>query len=298
MIPEIDIILVNYKQVRLTIDCVDSIKKSTYKNIKIIIVDNCSTDGSFEKLTKKYAADQSIIVLCSTENNGFSAGNNIGIKYAMENTANYIMLLNNDTVIACDMVEKLFGLTDDNTITTPKMYYHNDQDMIWYAGGEYNQFTGKVTHYGLNKPDSNKYRENRKVNFASGCCILMSRRIIERIGILSEDYFMYGEDLDYSLRIKDNDVSILYVCAAKLWHKVGSSSVDSKLNIYYDTRNRFIVFHKYNFCATARFVFFVKILFLYIRGIIFNTNERYFIPAFIDYRRGIKGKIDLKTLDK
>lgn len=295
-VPEVDIILVNYRQSRLTIECVSSIKKSTFKNIKVIIVDNCSGDGSCERLTAKYANDTDVVVLCAMVNEGFSAGNNIGIIYALDNKADYIMLLNNDTIIACDMIEKLIAFANDSTVTTPKIYYFKERNRIWYAGGEYNRFTGSVTHFGINQFDSDKYDNSRKVTYASGCCVLISSKIVKRIGLLSEEYFMYGEDLDYVLRLENNGISIFYVSDAKLWHKVGASSVNSKLNIYYDTRNRFIIFHKYHFCVMAKWIFFTKILLLSMRGIMLNTNDRYFVSAFIDYKHGIKGKIDLDHL--
>lgn len=117
------VILVNYNNYELTIDCVESVTESSYRNLSIVIVDNASSDDSYYFLKSKYSNCGNIYVINSSENKGFSAGNNIGIKFALSNGADYIMLLNNDTVIDEKMIEILHSKASKNNVTTAKMYY-------------------------------------------------------------------------------------------------------------------------------------------------------------------------------
>lgn len=288
------VILVNFNNYNLTIDCINSIQKSTYKNCNIVVVDNASSDESYLVLTDEYKDDDGVFIIKSNENNGFSAGNNIGINYALEKNADYIMLLNNDTIIDEKMIEILHSRASDKVVTTPKMYYFSKPNIIWYAGGEIDYKSGEIRHIGLNKIDAEKYSIERTCSFVTGCCVMLHRDLFEKVGALDECYFMYGEDVDYSIRLKNAGIDILFIPDAKLWHKVGGSSVTSKLNIYYDTRNKLFLMDKFNFSRIAKIRYRFRILLLYIRGLIKKNNDLYFRKAYIDYKKDIKGKIELE----
>lgn len=293
------IILVNYGQKKITIECIESIKKSTFKEIHTVVVDNASNDDSYLVLKRRYLKDEEVTILQAEQNAGFSSGNNIGIKYALDHGADNIMLLNNDTILDPEMIRILMNRVDNRSVCVPKMYYYSSPNKIWYAGGYINKRTGKIEHYGLNCLDCSQYDEDKVVNFATGCCLLMNRSVVEKVGLLSEEYFMYGEDVDYSLRMTDADIRIQYVADAKLWHKVGASSKSSALNIYYDTRNKFYIYRKYHFNWTASTLFFLKMMLLNFRGVIKHNDDRYFFPAYLDYKHNITGKVNLKDrLDK
>lgn len=287
------IILVNYNNYKLTIDCIDSVFKSTYKEYSIVVVDNASTDGSFCILSNVYKNEDKVFILKSTENNGFSAGNNIGINFALKNGADYIMLLNNDTVIDKNMIEILHSRANDSTVTTPKMYYYSNPNIIWYAGGELNYKSGKIKHIGLDKADNKKYDTEKICSFVTGCCMMIHKDIFKKVGMLDENYFMYGEDVDYSIKLTNAGTKMLFLPNAKLWHKVGGSSASSKLNIYYDTRNKLLLMDKYNFSNIAKYIYRCKIFLLYIRGLIKKNNDLYFKKAYIDYKNNVKGKVEL-----
>ena len=287
------VILVNYKQVKLTIDCIDSIKKSSICDIKVIVVDNNSEDGSDEFLKQYYFSDNSVICIQSKCNNGFASGNNLGIKYALNCGADYVMLLNNDTIIAPTMIEELKKASLNKYVTVPKTFYFENKNLIWYAGGTYSKITGSVKHLGYNQIDNEKYTHDKFVSFGTGCCLFIPRTAIEQVGCLSEKYFMYGEDLDYSIKLNRNGFKIKYVANAHLWHKVGASSPNSKLNIYYDTRNRLMIFNEFDFFFTAKLLFLIKCFLLYVRGIQKKSNDRYFLKAIKDYHKHVEGKVNL-----
>lgn len=236
---KVGIILLNYCNYNLTIDCIESIRQSTYQNYEIIVVDNNSPDHSGKNLSQL----EGIRFLQLEENLGFAAGNNRGIEVALSDGCEYVMLLNNDTVIDPNMIEALISRADANTVVVPKMYYFDVEgrkDILWYAGGILKYKSSDGIHIGGRQKDSKQYSIEREVTFATGCCMMIHREILEKVGLLREEYFMYCEDTDYSIRLNKSNVRILYVPNAKLWHKVSSSSGGemSKFIVYYVVRNK------------------------------------------------------------
>lgn len=236
---KVGIILLNYCNYNLTIDCIESIRQSTYQNYEIIVVDNNSPDHSGKNLSQL----EGIHFLQMEENLGFAAGNNRGIEIALSDGCEYVMLLNNDTEIDPKMIETLVSRADMNTVVVPKMYYFDVEgrkDILWYAGGILKYKSSDGIHIGGKQEDSKQYSIEREVTFATGCCMMIHREILEKVGLLREEYFMYCEDTDYSIRLNKSNVRILYVPNAKLWHKVSSSSGGemSKFIVYYVVRNK------------------------------------------------------------
>ncbi len=287
---KVAIVLVNYNQYLLTIDCIKSIQKSEYKDYSIIVVDNNSDQENITALKRM----KNIIFIESRKNLGFSYGCNIGIKYAIVNKYEYVLLLNNDTVIEKTMIQELVKNCNSQSVCLPKMFYYDQPNQIWYAGGKIDWFKGNAIHCGLNKNDSEVYNYPQEINYVTGCCILIPINVFHQVGLLDEIFFMYCEDFDFSLRLLNNKIKMMYVPSAKLWHKVGSSSKNnSKLTIYYSTRNRLYILKKYKFSFIAKlYVFFANNL-KYIYGILFNKNEKIIGRALQDYRHHKMGKVDL-----
>lgn len=289
------IILVNYNGAKDTLECVESIRKNDYDNIYTIIVDNNSKDIGVLKSKLSKANDVTIISL--KENFGFAKANNIGIEKALNNKADYVLLLNNDTVIEDTLVSKLVrnSQSHGDCVCVPKMYYYSEKNRIWYGGGEINRFTGNAKHSYMNELD-NKNMNLSYVTFATGCCILIPRNVIDKVGMLSCEYFMYCEDTDYCIRILLNDFKILFVPEAHLWHKVSKSTggSTSPFSNYYITRNRLIYVKKYKnfFFFTAKYF---SILSRYLRK--FQARMKYnkelyfaFKYGIDDFKNGITGK--------
>ena len=283
---KIFIIIVNYSQAELTIKCVNSIKKSFLVNPVIVVVDNDSPNNDL--IILKDELDEDVVLLEATSNNGFAAGTNIGIKYALDNNADYIMLLNNDTEIDPYMISKLCNYVNDQTAVSPKMYYYDNPNIIWFAGGEYKKRTGGFYHIGCDDIDCDKYSSIIQCGFLTGCCIMLSGDSIRKTGLLDEKYFMYMEDVDYSLRLINNGISLLMIPEAKLWHKVGSSSGGERsiLSIYYGSRNRLYLQKKFNFNFYVRARSIINRLFFMIKGFILNTNEKIIFRSIIDFLLG------------
>lgn len=247
----VGIILVNYNGYEDTKECIESIKKNTYHNYKIIIVDNASPDESGKLLDNEYSGDKDIIVILNRENAGFSEGNNIGLKYASEEKLDYVLMLNNDTIVDSDFLYKLIKgarKTNFKGLYSGKILYYFDKDKIWFAGGKYNYFKGTASHEGVNENDGKYYNTTRKIEFICGCCIFMSMEIYHQLGNLSDEYFLYAEDLDYSLMAQNKNISMYYIPEARIYHKVSAST--SKISIlsqYYMIRNRFYIISKFHY---------------------------------------------------
>lgn len=284
------IILVNYKQPELTTKCVESIRNSKTITPFVVIVDNCSKDNSISILSK--LVNDHTILLKSDENNGFAAGNNIGIKYAINNDADYIMLLNNDTEIDSYMINILLSHCNEQTAVSPKMYYYDEPDKIWFAGGKYLSKTSRFIHVGESELDNNNYKSLTKCDFLTGCCIMLSSETIKKTGYLDESYFMYMEDVDYSIRLKQNGIKLFMIPEAKLWHKVGSSSGGEKsvIAIYYGNRNRLYLLKKYHFSLYILYITFVSRILLFLKGLLLNTKERIIYFSIVDFIKNKMGK--------
>lgn len=281
---QIDIILINYNNYVDTIDCIKSLDGVVYPHKRIIIVDNNSTNESVRELQKAVNGRKDIVLIALDKNLGFAGGNNIGIKRALENGVENILLLNNDTEVEPDFLQKLTKDWNKESVRTPRINYFYDKKTVWYAAGNFNTNKCKVEN---GEPD-----HNARVSFASGCCMLFSKKIIDRIGLMREDYFMYCEDVEYSLRMTKFGVPIEYIADSVIYHKVGKSSggVKSKASIYYNNRNRFYLIKEYRLGTIAVLYTFVTRMLRLIRAAILHNNDAVIIRAYADYRHGIKGK--------
>ena len=152
-------IMVNYNGFADTVEAIKSLEKSTY-SADIIVIDNASENEEGTKLRNMFC---NIKVIQNTINCGFAGANNIGMEYALNNEYDYILLLNNDTIVSEDMIAELMNYVDDKSVVVPTMYYYSDPQKIWFAGGKINRFTGRSKHI-VNQNMA------KKINFATGCC--------------------------------------------------------------------------------------------------------------------------------
>lgn len=259
------IILVNYNGADDTIDCIKSLSEIKGIEYEIVVVDNCSSDDSVAKLEQSQEI-YTFTLLQAEFNNGFSSGNNIGIEYAKN--ADYYLLLNNDTVVEPDFLKKLIEEFQENPkcgATISKILYYSQPDMIWYAGGNFNPKTARSEHYHFNKKNNINDALPKKVTFASGCCLCISKELIERIGLLNEDFFLYEEDAEFCYRITEAGFEIIYVPDSIIYHKVSASTGQgSPMSQYYTVRNKYSLIRMHfigmnkliaYFYCTAQFLF-------------------------------------------
>lgn len=288
-------IIINYKHPEITIQGVMSLLQSEKVNLTIVVVDNNSPDSSYELL--KETLPEQIVLLKATENLGFAAGNNIGIKYALTHNADYILLINNDTEVNPHMIWNLKQNTSDRIVTSPKMYYYDEPNKIWFAGGKFYKTSGRFKHLGENQQDGTNYENPLECDFLTGCCFMLTSNVVRKAGLLDESYFMYIEDVDYSLRLKNEGVKLMMIPSAKLWHKVGATSGGgtTKFNIYYGNRNRLYLQKKFGFSFYTRLVTLASRILLMLIGLLRNTNQKYIWYSIIDFYTNRMGKQDSRV---
>ena len=267
------VVLVNYNGLEDTKACIESILKSSIE-CSIVVIDNASKEDDGSKINQ---FNSNITVIRNSDNLGFAGANNVGILWALEHDFEYILLLNNDTVVDRDMIRLLLEETNEETVAVPAMYYFSAPKELWYGGGKINRYTGNCEHLNLD--------HKQQVSFATGCCMLLSREVINKAGLLDERYFMYCEDLDYSIRLAKKHIKILYIPEAKLYHKVGRTSGGSgtPFSDYYITRNRLNCIRQHSDCFT-RFAYPFSLISRYIRAMEGRVRKREF-KAFLE---GIK----------
>lgn len=232
--PNVGIVISNYNGWQDTVQCLESLDKQTYRDFEIILLDDASTNDSVEKLRPHLPANT--VFLPQQANIGFAAANNVGIRRALADGCNWVLLLNNDTVAAPDFLETLLRQTPEGTVSCPKMLFLDPPDEIWFAGGKLDRATGRVKHLGGHEKDGPAFAEKKQVSFITFCCVLLPRDVIERVGFLDETLFMYCEDVDYCIRLADAGVPLWFLPDAKIWHKAGGSA-GGMLSVYYITRN-------------------------------------------------------------
>lgn len=267
--PKVFIIILNWNGWSDTLECLKSLNGVDYPNFEIILIDN----GSKEKppvIGDRQFSNLKINQIFNETNLGFSGGNNQGIKIALEKVADYVLLLNNDTIVANDFLDKLVNQIEKDKkigIIGPQMLFYEAPKLIWFGGGKLNWLKNRGTHKDYKMPIQTK-EFVRKVDYITGCCLLVRREVIEKIGLMSEDYFLYYEDADWCLRAKKAGYKIIYVSGSKIWHKVSVGLKEgSPVFTYYHIRNGLVLARRYS-GFIKKWLLSIFVGFLYIKQLI------------------------------
>lgn len=244
---KIGVVLLNYKTKKSLIACLKSVLKSSYKNIKIFVVDN-SSDEYIETMLPRH-----IDFIQNDHNLGYSGGNNIGIKQALVTGCEKVLILNPDTLIRSDTVKLLSEKMDyfEADVVGPKIYFFPPDGQetirkIWYAGGIFNQADVLGSHRGVDEIDQGQYDKAGKTDFVTGAALMVRKNVFEKIGLFDERYFLYYEDADFCYRAKQAGFKIMYIPDAVVFHENAKSTVlGSPLQDYYITRNRLLFANKF-----------------------------------------------------
>lgn len=254
------IIIVNWNGWRDTVRCLASLKKMDRKGLRVdvIVVDNGSTDDSVKKIS---AVLPHGTILTLPKNLGFTGGNNTGMKFAFLTGVDYVWLLNNDTLVdrnALDLIDVFddanVGIAGSKIYFAPAHEYHKDRytakergKVFWYAGGKVDWANMIASHRGVDEVDTGQYNMTEDTPFVTGCSMMISKTVIEKVGFLDEKYYLYLEDLDFCLRAKRAGFRLLYYPKSVVWHlNAGSSGgAGNRLHDYYITRNRLLLGFRY-----------------------------------------------------
>lgn len=240
---EVAVIILNYKVREQTLKCVDSVLKSTYSDLKIIVVDNNSDDGIKDSLPKI----KNLEFISSTSNLGYTGGNNLGILRALEEEVEFIFILNPDTTIEKDAIIKCVTKMKDQAvgIIGPKVLF-SDQKTIWYAGGKLDQNNVLGSHLGVDEKDNGQFNKAGETDYVSGGAMFARSEVFKSIGLFDDRYFLYYEDSDFCLRAKEAGFGVAYYPQAVVYHaNAQSTGLGSPLQDYFITRNRFLLASKF-----------------------------------------------------
>ena len=262
MFIDLAIIIVNWNLKQDTCECIDSLINAGASLNQIITVDNGSTDDSITTLRNIYGC--SLYIIEAEQNQGYAAGANLGIRYALGQRYKWILLLNNDTTVAKDFISNMHQAALSNqgfAIISPIILYHNKPSIIWYLGNHLINKTLLTT----SKYKNHKLEENLppwiQIDFTNGCAMMISRAIFEQIGYLDEGLFMYGEEVDFCWRAKLTGFKFACFTAARIWHKVSKSSQSDKpFARYLQIRNQIIFYQRYSYNFQRYFYYIFTLL--------------------------------------
>lgn len=225
MAQRVSVIVINWRLKEETVECLRSVEQSSVQ-CRMIVVDNGSGDGSVEYIVQ-HCPQAEVIALPS--NCGFAVACNQAIWLALRDaTCEFIMLLNNDATIHPQAISELLRTAQANPeagILGPKVYYRDRPDVIWYAGARRRMLLASDT--GRGHIDRGQFNQVRQVDYVFGCALLIRRHVFEQIGVFDEQFFLYLEDLDFSLRVQRAGFALLFVPHAHVWHAGSASTADN-----------------------------------------------------------------------
>jgi GT2 family glycosyltransferase len=279
--PTVAIIMLNWNGWRDTIECLESLNKVQYDNLEVIVVDNASRDESLEKIESwcnkneilchklfrerdnieiihalnseekccGSGAIKKLALISLNENAGFCLGNNIGMRHAAANGAEFFLILNNDTIVTPNFLKPMVEVAqqDENIgLVGGIICYAENPDLIWFAGGSFDKYLENVRLYDGEFYSGVAFDLILNTDWVSGCMTLIPRRVYDRLGGYYEGYYIYSEEWEYSLRAKKAGYRLVIASRARIFHKIGHSlPVMMPLSYYYGTRNRLMLKRMY-----------------------------------------------------
>ena len=263
--PKVSIVILTRNALSLTRDQLVDMANLDTTGIRLecLVVDNASEDKTEEVLKDHRLLNMDYKFIETGANLGFAGGNNVGIKDALRQGSDYVILMNNDLILPKDVVIKLVGFMEkhpDIGVSSPKMYFakgyefhknrYKDSELghvFWYAGGVIDRNNSYSPHRGVDEVDRGQYDKEEETDFANGACFIVRREVFEKIGYLDDSFFLYWEDADFSERARKAGFKVVYYPGTHLWHKVSASTggSGSTTNDYFLTRNRFYFAKRY-----------------------------------------------------
>jgi len=296
----ISIIVLNWNQRELTVSCLNSLLQIDTSAVNVVVVDNASTDSSASYLSAQFPK---ITLLQSKHNLGYAGGNNVGIRYALECNADYILILNNDTIVDSTFLNIMVKQMDKNpriAIAGPKTYITGTNKTIYSTSARFIKMLAQPFFVGFKKEDKGQFDKYFETDFVPGSCMLIRRDVFEKIGLFNEDFFLLFEDIEFCLRAKERGYDTAYIPNAIIWHQFSSSiGYQSPCHLYYLNRNRCFIARQIN----STIVFFLIFLpYFILKKLVFEscqllmTKRRACAQAIwkglFDFLRNIKGKVN------
>lgn len=293
--PLVYIIILNFNSYEETLRCLESVKNIQYDNFQVVIVDNNSEDNSAEMLKGN---DSNYTFLKNESNLGYANGNNVGIKFALDNGAEYICILNNDVEVESKFLYKLISYLEDNSevgIAGPCICDYDNRDRVQSMGASINLYTGLAQGKMKDKQYDKMRKTFTEVDYLGGACFVLRRKVVEDIGTIPEMYFLFFEETEFCLKAKKRGYKLICLTESKVYHKRSATISKYKgLSYYYLNRNR-IIFMRRNASLFQRIVFYP---YLFAEGVgrILMRGEA--VELFKIYYDGLKADLHHIEMDK
>jgi GT2 family glycosyltransferase len=238
-----------------TLRCLKSLSRAEHPGLRIICVDNGSSDGSQQAVRERFP---DVALIEAGANLGYSGGNNLGIRRALEHGARWVVLVNNDATVAPDFVAGFEAAARERPgagILAGKVYFADRPSTIWFAGQRVSEllgYSGRPRGYG--REDGPRYERVVATDRAVGALMAISREAIDAAGLLDDELFAYVEDVDWALRVRDAGFEIVFAPRSRAWHSVSASTGGEKASthtLYYGVRNTVTVLERRRPLSTA-----------------------------------------------
>lgn len=234
-----------------TYECITSIYAGEHGGCRVIVVDNCSSDGTPDRVRAQFPNAQLVL---NHANLGYAEGNNVGIRAALREGAEYILVLNNDVLVAPDALTRLVQAArqQPGSALVGPLVLHADEPTIIQSAGGILAADWRARHRGANEQNEGQFSAVEPVDWLTGCAVLVRSAALQGIGLLDADFYMYGEDVDWGVRARQAGCSVLFVPQAKVWHKgVTRDYAPSPRVTYYSARNELQLMRKHHAGAAA-----------------------------------------------
>ncbi len=246
MLPFIATVILNFNRWDNTLACLQSLAAGDYPRHHIIVVNVAVEQHIPLEITRDFSQ---VEVLALAENKGYAGNNNVGIQHALSLGADWVLVLNDDTLLAPDCISRLVEVAESDPrigMVGPLIYHADEPKVIQSAGGSFDR-QWRSHHYGIHEPDHGQFNTTREVAWLNGCSILCRAEALEEIGLLDERFFLYNEEVDWCYRAGKHGWKILLAPQAKLWHKGVSRSYTPSANVtYYMVRNQMLFLQKHH----------------------------------------------------
>ena len=297
--PLVYIVVLNWNGREDTLACLRSLEPVWNERTKGIVVDNGSSDGTPDAVREAFPA---VEVLEAGRNLGFTGGNNIGLRFALDRGADYVLLLNNDTIVAPGFLREMLAVATVSErigFVSPKIYFLDPPDLLWFAGARFSTWSGYGRVTGYREPDRGQYDDVRTIDRPCGCAVLVSRRLCLEAGLMDDMLFLYVDEVEWMLRARKHGFKACFAPKAKVWHKV-SASVGKEGHpdaFYYGVRNTLYALNTHAPCGNKilRYLRELSVTSVHLAALLRPSSTkvqgvRAIFQGLADYRSGTFGK--------
>jgi GT2 family glycosyltransferase len=237
--PAVWAVVLGYNNAPDTVECLKSLEAGGHANLELLLVDNNSADQTIELCTE---AVPGLHVIKNEKNLGFAGGFNVGLTHCLDQGADLIFMVNNDTVVDAQLVSRLVEAAEADPgtgILVPKIFYNDRREVIWSAGSRYRRFPPAIVLRRTKTPGDGRFDADEVLDFATTCALLLTRQMLKDTGLLDTNFFFFYDDYDLCIRAREAGYSIRYVPGAHMWHKVSvSTKAGSRSPFFWRTHGR------------------------------------------------------------